>query len=186
MSIITGRGDQGETDLLFGKRMAKSDPRAETLGSVDELNAALGLARAASCDSELIDQIDSIQNQLFGLMGELAHVPTDAAKYRANGYASLSMDDVQRLESLAKSIEAAGVRLSGWAVPGAAGSIERAALDLARTAARRAERSMWKLHDTGQPVPAPVRMFMNRLSDFLWILARRDPRIPEKSVIRKP
>lgn len=173
MSIITGRGDQGETDLLFGKRMAKSELRAEALGSVDELNAALGLARAASTDPQLIDRIDVIQNQLFGLMGELAHLPADAGSYLAKGYSKLTMADVQHVEALAKSIEAAGVRFSGWAVPGAAGSIERAALDLARTAARRAERCIWRLHETGQPVPMPVRIFMNRLSDFLWILARR-------------
>ncbi len=181
MSIITGRGDDGETDLLFGRRMAKSSMRAEALGCVDELNAALGLARAASTDGELVEQIDAIQNQLFGLMGELAYEPEDAEKYAAKGYAKISAADVGALEDLARGIEKAGVRFTGWAVPGEAGSVERAGLDLARTAARRAERSVWQLHENGAPVPEAVRIFLNRLSDMLWILARRESPVSQKN-----
>jgi len=173
MSIITGRGDHGETDLLFGKRMAKSSLRAEALGCVDELNAALGMARAAAVDAALISHIDAIQTRLFGLMGELAYQIEDAEKYSAKGYAKIIHADVEWIESLARGIEANGVRFTGWAVPGEAGSIERAALDLARTAARRAERGVWQLHESDATVPEPVRIFLNRLSDLLWILARR-------------
>lgn len=154
--------------------MAKSSVRAEALGCVDELNAALGLARASSTDADLIEHIDAIQNQLFGLMGELAHEVEDAEKYREKGYASIVPEDVAALESLAKRVECAGVKFTGWAVPGETGSIERAALDVARTAARRAERSVWQLHQTVAPVSEPVRIFLNRLSDLLWILARRE------------
>lgn len=180
MSIITGRGDQGQTDLLFGKRMAKSCLRAGALGAVDELNAALGLARASSVDPGLVKCIDTIQNQLFGLMGELAHEPEDSEKYTSKGYAKLTTTDVEQLESLARDMEAAGVRFTGWAVPGDAGSVERAALDLARTSARRAERGVWELHESGQTVLEPVRIFLNRLSDLLWILARRESPIHQK------
>lgn len=173
MSIITGRGDHGETDLLFGKRMAKSSLRAEALGCVDELNAALGMARAASSDEMLVGHIDAIQTRLFGLMGELAYESEDAEKYTAKGYAKITDADVEWIETLARGIEATGVRFTGWAVPGEAGSIERAALDFARTAARRAERGAWQLHGSGIAVPETVRIFLNRLSDLLWILARR-------------
>lgn len=173
MSIITGRGDHGDTDLLFGKRMAKSSLRAEALGCVDELNAALGMARAASNDETLVGHIDAIQTRLFGLMGELACEAGDAEKYSAKGYAKIEGADVGWIEELARGIEAAGVRFTGWAVPGEAGSVERAALDFARTAARRAERGVWQLHESGVAVPQAVRIFLNRLSDFLWILARR-------------
>lgn len=181
MSIITGRGDHGETDLLFGKKMAKSSLRAETLGCVDELNAALGLARAASGDAEFVERIDTIQNRLFGLMGELAYEVGDAGKYSEKGYAKITAADVEEIEALARKIEAAGVRFTGWAVPGKAGSIERAALDFARTAARRAERAVWRLHESGVEVAENVRVFLNRLSDLLWILARREPPISQKN-----
>ena len=173
MSIITGRGDHGETDLLFGKRMAKSSLRAEALGCVDELNAALGLARADSRDALLVERIDAIQTRLFGLMGELACDAEDAGKYGEKAYARITRADVAWLEELARGIEAQGVRFTGWAVPGGEGSMERAALDFARTAARRAERVVWRLDESGVAVPEEVRIFLNRLSDFLWILARR-------------
>jgi len=173
MSIITGRGDHGETDLLFGKRMAKSSLRSEVLGSVDELNAALGLARAASLDETLIRHIDAIQTRLVGLMGELACEEEDAEKYIAKGYAKISPADVEWIETMAREIESAGVRFTGWAVPGEAGSNERAALDFARTVARRAERGVWQLVESGIAVPTAVRIFLNRLSDLLWIIARR-------------
>jgi cob(I)alamin adenosyltransferase len=172
MSIITGRGDDGQTDLLFGKRMAKSCTRAEALGCVDELNAALGLARAASGETGV--DLEAVQTRLFGLMGELAHEVEDAEKYTAKGYARITAEDVKWVEDLARGIEACGVRFTGWAVPGAEGSLARAALDVARTAARRAERAVWRLHEEEGPVPHDVRIFLNRLSDFLWILARRE------------
>lgn len=173
MSIITGRGDRGETDLLFGKRMAKSSLRAEALGCVDELNAALGLARVNSRDSTLIGHLDGIQTRLFGLMGELACEAEDAGNYAEKGYARIAESDVTWLEGLARGFEAEGVKFTGWAVPGGEGSMERAALDFARTAARRAERVVWRLDESGVAVAEPVRLFLNRLSDFLWILARR-------------
>ena len=72
MSIITGRGDAGETDLLFGKRIAKTSLRIEALGCVDELNAALGVARASAANPEWISLIDALQEKLIGLMGQLA------------------------------------------------------------------------------------------------------------------
>lgn len=173
MSIITGRGDRGETDLLFGKKMAKTSLRAEALGCVDELNAALGLARAVSRDSTLVEYLDAIQTRLFGLMGELAFEAEDADQYAEKGYARIAGSDVEWLEGVARAIEAEGVKFTGWAVPGGEGSMERAALDVARTAARRAERVVWRLDESGVAVAVPVRLFLNRLSDFLWILARR-------------
>ncbi len=81
MSIITGRGDSGDTDLLFGKRIAKTSLRIEALGNVDELNAALGLARSAANNSDWIALIDTIQERLVGLMGQLAYLPQDDSLY---------------------------------------------------------------------------------------------------------
>lgn len=172
MSIITGRGDEGATDLLFGKRIAKTSLRVEALGAVDEVNAALGLARAAGPTADVLELVDRIQDKLVGLMGELACLPEDEDRYREKGYPAITLEDVEWLTSTGRAYEAKGVRFTGWARPGAEGSLAKAGLDFARTAARRAERAALALHESGAPVPREVRLFFNRLSDLLWILAR--------------
>jgi cob(I)alamin adenosyltransferase len=172
MSIITGRGDSGETDLLFGKRTPKTGKRVEALGAVDELNAALGLARAAGASEEVEAVIDRVQEKLVALMGMLACVPEDLGKYREKGYASLESEDVTWLEATAKGFEERGVRFEGWARPGVEHSVARAGLDVARAVARRAERRVWDLHESEGALPEAVRLYFNRLSDLLWILAR--------------
>jgi cob(I)alamin adenosyltransferase len=174
MSIITGRGDSGDTDLLFGKRIAKTSLRVEALGNVDELNAALGMARAAAHDAEWIELIDGIQSRLVGLMGQLACLPEDAGRYLEKRYAALSSEDVDWVVKAAHHYEAKGVKFTGWARPGGEGSLARASLDFARAVARRAERSVLVLNESGEQVPECVRLFFNRLSDLLWILARVD------------
>ena len=172
MSIITGRGDSGDTDLLFGKRIAKTSLRIEALGNVDELNAALGLARAAAHDAGWIALIDRLQSLLIGLMGQLAYLPEDEARYFEKKYAALTPEDLVWIVAEAHRYEAHGVKFTGWARPGAEGSLARAGLDYSRAVARRAERSVLALHETGEAVPEVVRLFFNRLSDLLWILAR--------------
>lgn len=172
MSIMTGRGDEGETDLLFGKRIAKTSLRVECLGNVDELNAALGMARAAASNPEWIELVDRLQEKLIGLMGQLATLPEDEAKYLEKGYPMIHEQDVDWVIETAKGFEAQGVKFQGWAIPGEEGCQARANIDHARAVARRAERSILKLHESGEPVPESVRLFFNRLSDLLWILAR--------------
>lgn len=172
MSIITGRGDSGDTDLLFGKRVAKTSLRIEALGNVDELNAALGLARAASHDAEWITLIDRLQALLVGLMGQLACLPEDEARYIDKNYARITAADLEWVTAEAHRFEAQGVKFTGWARPGAEGSLARAGLDFSRSVARRAERGVLALHQSGETVPEVVRLFFNRLSDLLWILAR--------------
>ena len=174
MSIITKRGDDGETDLMFGKRISKTSMRIAALGAMDELNAALGLARAADAEGRHGAVIDRVQNLLFGLMGELACLPEDLGKYREKGFAALTEADLDWLTETAKETEDKGVRFTHWAVPGAEGSMARAHLDYARTVSRRAERHLLMLHENDGEVPLTVRLFLNRLSDALWILARGD------------
>jgi cob(I)alamin adenosyltransferase len=171
MSIITGRGDCGGTDLLFGKRIEKTSLRIGVLGTIDELNAALGLARVAGKDEEVLRVIDGLQARLVGLMGELACLPEDSARYAAQ-FGAMTSDEVTVLEELAKNLESRGVKFTDWARPGAEGSMAKAGLDFARTIARRAEREVWLLHESGEPASEPVRLFFNRVSDLLWILAR--------------
>ncbi len=174
MSIITGRGDDGETDLLFGRRIAKTALRMEALGAVDELNSALGLARAAGTDGEIEAVIDGVQSKLVGLMGQLACLPQDAARYQVAGFVPMTAEDVEWLVGFARVFEERGVKFTGWARPGAEGSLARAALDFARTVARRAERAILALHESGEEVPVTVRLFFNRVSDIFWIMARSD------------
>lgn len=175
MSIITGRGDSGETDLLFGKRISKGSQRIACLGAVDELNAALGVARAEVTTGKWVELVDHIQAKLVGLMGQLAVLPGDELLYREKGYAIITAEDVQWLTDEAHAYEKRGIRFEGWARPGEEGCLARAQIDMARSIARRAEREIWQLHESGEAVPEPVRLFMNRLSDLLWILARVEP-----------
>jgi cob(I)alamin adenosyltransferase len=172
MSIITGRGDAGETDLLFGKRIAKTSLRIDALGCVDELNAALGVARASAANPEWISLIDALQEKLIGLMGQLATLPEDDARYSETKFPLIGQADVDWVIREAHQYESRGIRFTGWARPGAEGSLARASVDFARSVARRAERSVLKLHESGEPVPETVRLFFNKLADLLWILAR--------------
>ena len=127
------------------------------------------MARAGGGEAEVIALIDAIQERLIGLMGQLACLPEDMGRYK---YVSLTLDDVAWVEAEARRFETRGVQFSGWARPGAEGSLARAGLDFARAMARRAERSVLVLHESGEAVPEAVRLFFNRLSDLLWILAR--------------
>ena len=172
MSIITGRGDSGETDLLFGKRIAKTSIRVEALGCVDELNAALGVARASGANPEWIALIDVVQEKLIGLMGQLATLPEDMERYRETKFPLITDADVDWLTAEGHKYEARGIRFTGWARPGAEGCHARSAVDFARSVARRAERAILRLHESGGAVPENVRLFFNRLADVLWILAR--------------
>ncbi len=174
MSIITKRGDDGMTDLMFGRRIAKTSLRFAALGTIDELNAAIGLARAADMENRYTEILDRVQNLLFGLMGQLACLPEDLVQYAEKGYTMVKEVDLDWLTATAREIEASGVKFTHWAVPGAEGSIARAHLDLARTVARRAERHVLELHEAEGGVPEMVRLFLNRISDLMWILARKE------------
>lgn len=172
MSIITGRGDEGETDLLFGRRISKTSLRIEVLGTVDELNAALGLARAAGATDEVEAIIDRVQDLLVGLMGQFACLSCDEDRHVKAGFAKVTEADLEWIESTAKEFEGRGITFKGWARPGVEHSMARAGLDFARAVARRAERAVLKLDEAGGEVAPLLRLFFNRLSDLLWILAR--------------
>ena len=172
MSIVTKRGDDGQTDLLFGKRISKAEDRVEAIGAVDELNAALGVVRVTGDRKELHELIDAMQMKLIGLMGELAVEPEDAEAYAASGMARVSAEDVADLEVTAGRIEAEVPPPTHWVRPGAAENLAAACLDVARTVCRRAERRVLAL---GEAVPnGQLPLFLNRASDVLWLLARRE------------
>lgn len=173
MSISTRRGDQGQTDLLFGCRLSKSHPRVHALGAVDELNAALGPLRVAALRAETREIVAQVQPWLITLMGELATAPGDEARYAAK-HAPFDAAKTAWLDEWVAKLEAAGaLEIKGWALPGEAGVMTGAYADLARTACRRAERNVVDLVGTEQEVPnAEVMRFLNRLADVLWLVAR--------------
>lgn len=174
MSITTKRGDSGETDLLFSRRIAKTSLRIEALGCVDELNTALGLARASGLPEETVGIIDRIQERLVALMGQLACLPEDEPRYTEKGYAAIRSEDLTWLEQQIIRLESDHGTSRGWSRPGEKGGPGPAALNFACAIARRAERSVLRLHESGETVPTCVRQCFNRLSDFLWLLARGD------------
>ena len=169
MSIATRTGDMGKTSLMYGRRVEKFDLRVETYGTVDELNAALGMARAQAELPLVQTELLLIQKQLVALMGELAVAPQDAERYDKDKYPKLRPGMLQHLDDLLAKIEKEKITFDGWATPGA--SVASAALDVARTTCRRAERLVAKLASTNE-VDYLVIRYLNRLSDLLWLMAR--------------
>jgi cob(I)alamin adenosyltransferase len=166
MSIATRTGDDGTTGLLYGRRVSKTDPHIEACGAVDELNAALGLARAHAGRPLVQDELLAVQKQLIALMGELVVLPEDLARYRADKLPKLEESALAKLDALVAWLEEMKISFEGWATPGA--NVAAATLDVARTVCRRAERRVLELDGEGG---LPVR-YLNRLSDVLWLLAR--------------
>lgn len=171
MSIATRRGDDGTTSLLFGQRVPKHHPQIEAVGACDELNAALGAAKAAGPDGVRGEQLTLIQHDLVALMGELACAETDVARYEASKFRRLQPADLQRIDDAVDALEKLSLDVSGWATPGA--NPHSAALEVARTAARRAERRMSALASSGRLLRPLLGSYVNRVSDLLWLLARQ-------------
>ncbi len=173
MSITTQRGDDGSTELMFGRRVSKIHPRVVAAGEIDELNAALGLARGFSQHDRVTTALAARQEELVGLMGEIATLPEDHERYAAAGYARVTDDTVAALTQDAAAWETElATRWRDWAVPGADTTPCGAALDLARAVCRRAERAVVALTENASPIPPAALAYLNRLSDWLWLLAR--------------
>ena len=170
MSIVTKTGDQGTTALMYQRRVPKNHARVEACGAVDELNAALGLSRATAEQEAVRAHLLAVQKDLGGVMGELATTPEDYARYVKDGYAVVTSAMTARLESLIRELEADKVSARGWATPGS--SLHAAALDMARTVCRRAERRVCALQESDQLQNPELIVYLNRLSDLLWLLAR--------------
>src|SRR4051812_18467091 len=106
MSIVTKKGDQGETSLMYNRRVSKSHPRVEAYGEIDELNAAIGLARASAKHEFIADTLITIQKELVIVMGELATAAEDLPRYVKDGYSLVSDEMPARLETVVRAIEA--------------------------------------------------------------------------------
>lgn len=185
MKIYTKTGDQGETGLYGADRVAKNHPRVEAYGTVDEANSAIGLARAALplAHSDMQADLEYLQNALFDLGADLATRP--GGPYGKN-LARIDELDVERLEQLIDRYQEEAPIFTGFVHP--AGHSAAAALHLARTIARRAERCVVTLSQHEEANAQALR-YLNRLSDLLFTMARvvnkREGFAEEKWLVKK-
>lgn len=167
--IYTKTGDGGKTRLGDNSQVEKFDPRVEAYGEVDELNALLGIARChAEADADLSDLIGKIQNDLFDLGADLCWPLGKGSS--AEGRLAITPEQVGFIEKSIDRYNAALENLHSFVLPG--GSPLSAQLHLARTVCRRAERRVWTLAK-GADLNEQVAIYLNRLSDLLFVLARR-------------
>jgi cob(I)alamin adenosyltransferase len=171
VSIVTKTGDTGETSLMYGRRLSKADPRVDAYGCVDELSAALGLARSVAADNFLSDQILAAQRDLIIVMGELATAPPDHERYAKDGFHLTTTEMVDRITSVVFDLEKdKSLYPKDWVIPG--GTPVSAALDFARTTCRRAERHIAAFSAEEKNLNPEILRYLNRLSDLCWVLAR--------------
>ena len=165
-SIATMRGDTGETSLAGGIRVSKSSIRVEAYAGTDELNAALGFARSLCEDAEIAVFTKQVQRDLFKIGSALA-TPPQSPKPPV----PIDPELVDTLTAEVHRIEAIEGLLRDWAVAG--DHVAAAAFNVARTVCRRAEREVVRLQEAGEPVQPAIVAYLNRLSDLVWLFARK-------------
>lgn len=171
MKIYTKTGDKGETSLYGGTRVSKAAARVESYGTLDELNAFIGLAKAEISDEKVLSQLQKIQFDLF-TVGSEAATPTDKM-FLANGKSRLDLliseEEIMELERWMDDLDASLEPLQFFILP--SGGKAAASVHVCRTVCRRAERAMVHLNETEEVRPELIK-YLNRLSDYLFILAR--------------
>lgn len=163
MGITTKRGDKGETDLLFGHAVHKTDLRMEVCGTVDELNASLGVARSTVVAPNLKQELLSVQHSLFTIGAEVATKEEDFSRLNK----TITENDITRIEEEIGILEQYN-DINNWFIPG--DSPSSAYLELARTIARRLERHLLRADHHNEH----THVYLNRLSDYLWLLAQKE------------
>lgn len=166
--IYTRKGDDGTTALSGGQRVRKDSLRVEAYGTVDELNAAIGLALADGLSERLEEALPGIQNELFHLGSDLSFLEEDKEKIEIP---QIEQRHIKRLESLIDDLTAIVGPLENFILPG--GTVGAARLHLARTVCRRAERAVIRLAEK-EAVGEHVIAYLNRLSDALFVMARHE------------
>lgn len=156
---------------MYGRRVSKADRRVDAYGCVDELSAALGLARSIASDKFVSDHIFGVQKDLVVVMGELATAPADRERYLKDGFYPATGEMVDRITGVIFDLEKdRSLYPKDWVIPG--GNKLSAALDFARTTCRRAERHIATFSAGEKDFNPEILRYLNRLSDFCWILAR--------------
>ena len=184
MRIYTKSGDQGETGLLFGGRVSKAHVRTEAYGSTDHAVSAIGLARALSTDDRVKSILLEVQREMFMIGAELA---TDSANrhHLLQSFQIISENHVLTLETLIDDLGQEVELPPNFIIPGA--STGSAAIDVARTQVRNAERRVIELRNQDTLPNAQIIVYLNRLSDLLFMLARYEDRhLPMEIVTGQP
>lgn len=167
--IYTKTGDDGSTGLLYGGRVSKSDPVTDAYGTTDEAVAQLGLARSFVEDDAMAADILTLQRELFVIGADLAANPDERAKL-VEGVSLVTPAMVEALEQRIDDLVSERPLPEAFVVPGA--NPGSAAIDVARSTIRRAERAVVALESAGRGVNPEIRRYLNRLSDLLFVLAR--------------
>jgi len=165
MSIATKRGDSGQTGLPGGIRVSKANPRVECYGTIDELISQIGFARSICEDAEVAADLKSIQKELFKVGSVIGTAPESRKPAP-----EIKDEMIAALDDHVKRIEAVPGVLGDWSLPGELP--DASAIDVARTVCRRAERLAVALSDSGALTDANALVYLNRLSDVLWLFAR--------------
>jgi cob(I)alamin adenosyltransferase len=165
MSIATKRGDGGQTGLAGGIRVSKTHPRVECYGTIDELISQMGFARSICQDPEIRERVKAIQRELYKVGSAIA-TPPESKKSPPE----ITAEMVDALEAAVHHIEAEPRVLADWSLPGELP--DAAAMDVARTVCRRAERLATGLMEAGVIQNSHILAYLNRLSDLLWLFGR--------------
>lgn len=168
-SITTGIGDKGTTRLFSGDVVSKSSPRPEAYGDIDELVSHLGVARSLCTHADTIERLIYLQRELFKAGAELA-TPMESLARKASP--RIDAERLAELDRLRSDLEAQISMPRGFILPG--GTPVAAHIDIARAVARRCERRVVALAEAGEINNPSLLIWMNRLSDYLWLLARRE------------
>ena len=156
---------------MYGHRVSKSDARVDACGCVDEVTAALGLARSISPDKFVSDQVFAVQRDLIVIMGELALAPADRERYVKDGFHLTTTDMVDRITAVVSELEKdKSLYPKGWVIPGE--TVVSSTLDFARATCRRAERHIATFSRDQNDFNPEILRYLNRLSDLCWVLAR--------------
>lgn len=166
--IYTGGGDKGTTSLVGGVRVPKTHPRLEAYGTIDELNSQIGLLIAETDDQETAELLLFVQHKLFTVGSYLA---TDTTQTDLRIESNVTPESISRLENAIDKIDAGLPRMKGFVLPG--GNRTASLAHVCRTVCRRAERRIYRLTESAT-VEEPVLIFMNRLSDLLFVIARNE------------
>ena len=171
--VYTKFGDKGETSLLYGGRISKNNPHTEAYGITDEAVSAMGLGRATTNDQRVKDILRDLQRELFTIAAELA---TDPGKYELfqEHFSPVTLGMVENLETTIDSLEEEFTMPTVFVLPG--GSPASAAIDMARTIIRTAERRVVALAEAGLLTNDLITAYLNRLGDLLFVLARYQDR----------
>lgn len=175
MKTFNKRGDGGETSLLYGRRVPKSNPRAEAYGTIDEAISALGLARALSTNKRVCSTVLHFQKELFIVGAEMATDLRDRDRL-VQSIEVIGIQHVDNIEAMITQLETEVAMPNSFVIPG--DTPASAALDLARTVIRRCERRAVALRDNGMIQNDAILAYLNRLADLIFTLARYEDQNP--------